>query len=165
MSSLNRDDQIFLGAGLLAFIFTFIAFAHISIGGLGSDTVSAWHGIGTVASLLLLAALVVGAVVALAPSSVPRVAIGPRVIATGLAALAFLFFIIRWITLPSGDVLGHHYGYNLYWGGYILLILNLVMIACGYRAAQAAGEAMPWENRSGAAPPPDPTAPGTPPTV
>ena len=28
LSSLGRNDQIFLGAGVLTFIFSFIAFAH-----------------------------------------------------------------------------------------------------------------------------------------
>jgi hypothetical protein len=162
-NGLGRNDKIFLGAGALAFIFTFIAFAHISIQGFGGDTVSAWHGIGTLASLLLLASVVVAAIVAMSPSTMPSLPVGPRMVAVGLAALAFIFFIIRWVTLPGGDVLGHHYGYSLYWGGYVLLVLNIIMIVVGLQSMRAAGEAMPWEGGSSRTPPaaPPPAAPPT----
>ncbi|MBV9487117.1 MAG: hypothetical protein JO246_13790 [Frankiaceae bacterium] len=155
---LGRDDQVFIGAGALGFIFTFIAFAHIKIAGFGSDTASAWHGIGSFAALLLLAATVVGAVAAMSPSSMPNLPIGVRVLALGLSVLAFVFFIIRWVTLPGGDVLGHHYGYSLYWGGYILLILNLVQIGFGFKLMRASGESLPWEGGNAAPPPPAPPA-------
>jgi hypothetical protein len=78
--------------------------------------------------------------------------------------LAFVFFIIRWLTLPSHDFGVASASFNLAWGGYVLLILNLVMIAFGYLAMREAGEAMPWENRGGgtATPPPAPPAPPAP---
>ena len=78
-----------------------------------------------------------------------------RLVAVGAAALALLFFIIRWLTLPSANfIAGLHDGYSLAWGGYVTLVLNVVMIVVGFLGLKAAGESMPWENRGGATPPP-----------
>jgi hypothetical protein len=164
-NGLSRNDQIFLGAGLLTFIFSFIDFAHIKVSGLGSlgggiggTSITAWHGIGTLAGLLILVALVVGALSLFAPSSMPQLPVSPRMIGVGLAVLALLFFIIRWLTLPSDSFGPVHAGFSLAWGGYVTLILNIVMIAGGFLGLKAAGESMPWENRGGATPPPVPPA-------
>jgi hypothetical protein len=162
LSSLGRNDQLFLGGALLTLIFSFIAFAHFSVSGfgsLGSTTISAWHGIGTLAGLLILVALVVGALVALSPSTLDQLPVSGRLVAVGAAALALLFFIIRWLTLPSDNIAGHHYGFSLYWGGYITLILNIVTVVVGFMGLKAAGESMPWENRGGTATPPQDTPP------
>jgi hypothetical protein len=154
LKGLTRNDQIFLGASFLTFIFSFIAFAHISIAGFGGDTISAWHGVGTLAGLLILVAFIVAAVVAFAPTALAQLPVTGRFIALAAAALALLFFIIRWLTLPGGSIGGHHYGYSLSWGGYITLILNIVAIVIGVIGLKAAGESLPWENRGGATPPP-----------
>jgi hypothetical protein len=160
LSGLSRNDQIFLGAGLLTFIFSFIDFAHIKVSGLGSlggsiggTSITAWHGIGTLAGLLILIALVVGAVTLFAPSSVPQMPVSPRLIGVGLATLGLLFFIIRWLTLPSESFGTFHAGFSLAWGGYVTLILNIVMIAGGFLALKSAGESMPWESSADPAPP------------
>jgi hypothetical protein len=138
LNALSRPDRVFLGAGFAAFIFSFIAFAHISFEGVG-DTISAWHGVGVLAALLLLVAVAAGAAVVFAPSSLSSLPISGRLLATGLAALALVFFIIRWLTLPSA--LG--IGYNLYWGGYVLLVLNVVTIVFGYLGMRDAGVSIP----------------------
>jgi hypothetical protein len=159
LSSLARNDQLFLGAGLLTLIFSFIDFAHGKVSGFGTvsgTNISAWHGIGTLAGLLILVALVVGALVALAPSALEQLPVSGRLVAVGAATLGLLFFIIRWLTLPSSSFGSIHAGYSLAWGGYVTLILNIVMIVVGFLALKAAGEAMPWENRGGTATsPPD----------
>jgi uncharacterized membrane protein len=149
--SMSRNDQVFLGAGFLSFIFSFIAFAHISVLGV-SNTVSAWHGIGTLAALLVLAAVVVGALNLTSPDALKALPVSGRLLATGLAALALLFFIIRWVTLPSASGFGIHVGYSLYWGGYILLILNIVTVVFGYLGMREAGESIPGIG-GGSAPP------------
>lgn len=152
LRGLARDDQMFLGVGLLTFIFTFIDFAHVKVSAFGTSAtganITAWHGIGTLAALLVLLAIVVGAVAALAPTALQALPVSGRVIATGAAVLAFVFFIIRWLTLPDYNFGGLHAGYNLYWGGYVTLVLTLVMIAIGLRAIRAAGETLPWEGRT-----------------
>jgi uncharacterized membrane protein len=164
LSALSRNDQIFLGATLFTLIFSFIDFAHLTISGIsglgdiGSTSISAWHGIGTLAGLLILVALVVGAMVVLAPGPLAQLPVSGRVIAVGAAALGFIFFIIRWLTLPSDSFGSQHVGFSLFWGGYVTLILNIVAIVFGYLALRAAGDSMPWENRGGAATPPPPPA-------
>ncbi|HWC34475.1 MAG TPA: hypothetical protein VG650_06570 [Mycobacteriales bacterium] len=150
--SFARYDQLFLGAGFLTFIFSFIAFAHIHLAGFGGDTISAWHGIGTLAALLILAAVIVGFINLTSPSTLSSLPVSGRLLATGLAALALLFFIIRWATLPSASGPGFHIGYSLYWGGYVLLVLNVVTIVEGYLGMRANGESMPGH-------PSQPTAP------
>jgi hypothetical protein len=162
LSGLARNDQIFLGAGVLTFIFSFIDFAHIKVSGItvsGSGaSISAWHGIGTLAALLILVAVVVAALVALSPATLEQLPVSGRLVAVGAATLGLLFFIIRWLTLPSANFGSFHAGYHLAWGGYVTLVLNVVMIAVGFIALREAGESMPWEKRGGATPPPPPPA-------
>jgi hypothetical protein len=163
LKGLTRNDQVFLGAGVLTFIFSFISFAHGHVDGFGSipgSTISAWHGIGTLAALLILIAVVVSALTAFSPSSLESLPVSARLVALGAAALGFVFFVIRWLTLPSKSFEGVHAGFSLAWGGYVLLILNIVMIAFGFLAFRAAGESLPWEGGSATTPPPaDPPAP------
>jgi hypothetical protein len=162
LSGLSRNDQVFLGAGALTFIFSFIDFAKLKLDGFSGagGSISAWHGIGTLAGLLILVSVVVGALNVLAASSLPDLPVSPRIVAIGAAALGFLFFIIRWLTLPSAGEGAFHAGFHLAWGGYVTLILNIVMIVVGVLALKAAGESLPWENKAGgsATPPPPPTA-------
>lgn len=138
-NSLSRNDKLFLGGAAASFIFSFIAFAHIHIDGFGGDTISAWHGIGTLAALLILAAAVVGALNNFSPDALKALPISGRLLGTGLAALALLFFIIRWLTLPSAG----GFGYSLYWGGYVLLVLNIVTVVGGFLGMKDAGESIP----------------------
>jgi hypothetical protein len=151
--SLSRDDQIFLGAGLLAFIFSFIEFAHISFDGIG-NTISAWHGVGVLAGLLLLLAVAAGAAVVFAPASLAALPIPGRLLATGLAALALVFFVVRWLTLPSANGFGIHVGYSLYWGGYVLLVLTIATVVSGFLGMKANGVALPGQSSPGEPPAP-----------
>jgi hypothetical protein len=150
-NSLSRNDKVFLGAGAASFIFSFIAFAHIHINGFGGDTISAWHGIGTLAGILILAAVIVGAMHAFSPDALKALPISARLLGTALAALALVFFVIRWLTLPSADGFGVHVGYSLYWGGYVLLVLNVVTVVFGFFGMQEAGESIPGIGGSSAA--------------
>ena len=147
----SRNDQVFLGAGFLAFIFSFIAFAHISFDGIG-NTISAWHGIGVLAGLLLVVGLVAGAAAVFAPASVSGLPVPARLLATGLAALALLFFVIRWLTLPNAHGFGINVGYSLYWGGYVLLVLNIATVAAGFLGMKDAGVSLPGQAAAGGPP-------------
>lgn len=160
-TSISRNDQLFLGLGLLTFIFSFIDFAHVHVSGapgfsgsVPGTSITAWHGIGTFAALLILVALVVGAVALFSPSTMQALPVSPRMAAVGLAALGFVFFLIRWVSLPSYDFLGVKAGFDLAWGGYVTLILNLAMIAFGYLGMKSVGESMPWQSST---PPAAPT--------
>jgi hypothetical protein len=158
IGSLSRNDQVFLVATFVALICTFLPFARFKIAGLGSDDISAWHGVGALAGLLLLLAVVVAAVGAFAASSVPNLPISPRLVAVAMVALAFLFLLLRWVTLPSSDVLGRHFGYSLFWGGYLTLIVTLVAVAFGVLAVRDSGESMPWAQGASTGQPPAPPA-------
>jgi hypothetical protein len=158
MRSLSRNDQVFLVATFVAFIGTFLPFARFKIAGIGSDDISAWHGVGALAALLLLLAVVAAALGAFASTSLPDLPVSPRLIAVALAGLAFLFLLLRWVTLPSSDVLGHHFGYSLFWGGYFTLIVTLVAVVFGVLGVRDSGEAMPWAHGASAGQPPAPPA-------
>jgi hypothetical protein len=166
LSSIGRNDQIFLGAGLLTFIFSFIDFAkvHVKVSGVPgfSDSavggsISAWHGIGTLAGLLVLVAIVVAAVGVFAPQALQSFPVSWRVAAGGLVALALIFFLIRWVSLPSYNSFGVKAGFHLAWGGYVTLILNIVAIVYAYLGIRGAGEALPWGSNAGI-PPAEPAA-------
>lgn len=171
---LTRNDQIFLGTGVLTFIFSFIDFAKVHVTGSALNgfsgsavggSISAWHGVGTLAALLILVAVVVAAVAVFAPSALASWPASARLIAVGAAALGLLFFLIRWLTLPSESFAGLHAGYKLAWGGYVTLILNIVMLVVGFLAFRAAGEALPWENRGTSAAAGSTAAPSAPPAA
>jgi hypothetical protein len=104
--------------------------------------------------LLVLVALVVEGLALFSPSALEQLPVSGRFIALAAAVLAFLFFIIRWLTLPSG---GPGVSVGLSWGGYVDLILNLAMIAGGWLGLQAVGESLPWQGGS-ATPPAAPPA-------
>jgi hypothetical protein len=159
IKNLSTNDKVFLGSGILVFIASFFPYYGASydgpdIAGIGSTSTSttAWHSYATLALLLLLASLILGAVVILSRSTLPEIAISWNVIVLGLAALGALLLIIRSFTLDSGDVAGFSYG--LRWGAYILMILAVVQAVFAFLRTKDAGDAMPWDNRGSAAPPP-----------
>jgi hypothetical protein len=164
LSSIRREDLIFLIAGALAFIFSFIDFAHITVSGVGAisgSSITAWHGAsGVLAGLLLLFSVALGAVTVLAPGKLELPWPG-RVIAEGFAALALLFFLIRWITLPSISAFGVTYSYVLAWGGYVTLVLVVIELVFGYLAIRAAGDSFSLQP----SPPTTTVPPAGPPTA
>jgi hypothetical protein len=72
-------------------------------------------------------------------------------------ALAVLFFVIHWLTLPH--YLSVHL--HLHWGGYLTLIVAIATTVIGALQMKDAGESMPWEKGGGMNPsgPPAPPAP------
>ena len=154
IKNLPRNTQILLGAAVLAFIFTRLPFDGVHVGGVGADR-NAWHGFtGVVGCLLVVAALIVLLVQTFALQNLPSVSMSWNVIVLGLSALATLFFILRWIVLPSEKVFGTTISDELQWAGYILIILCAVMTVFAYLRTKEAGDAMPWDNRGSATPPP-----------
>jgi hypothetical protein len=59
-----------------------------------------------------------------------------------------LFFLIRWVTLPSYTFLSIHAGFSLAWGGYVTLVLTIVMIVAAYLGIREAGEPLPWQHEA-----------------
>jgi hypothetical protein len=158
LKSLPRNDQVFLASGILLFILSlFLPYYGVTVDGAagfggGSDSTSAWHSWGTLALLILLAALIIGAIVIFSRGTLPEIGVSWNLIVLGLSALGALLFIIRSFTYESGDIGPVSYG--LRWGAYVLMILAVVQAVFSYLRTRDAGEAMPWDNRGTAAPPP-----------
>jgi len=149
LSALPRNEQLFLGGTLLSLICTFLPFDGISVLG-SSASENAWHGIGILASLLVLAVFLVALAGTFAKSSIPELPVSLNLIGAGGMALAVLFFLIRWLTL--GNVLGVKI--HLHWGGYVTLIVTIATTVVAVMRMREAGEAMPWENSGSSTPPP-----------
>ncbi|HEX3899596.1 MAG TPA: hypothetical protein VHW74_10520 [Mycobacteriales bacterium] len=143
--ALSRNDQVFLGAGVVALIFSFIDFAHVTASGVSGSgpSESAWHGVGILAALLLLLGVLVAAANVFAPDALSALPVPARLASTGLTVLALLFFVIRWLTLPSDNFFGTHVGFTLAWGGYVLLVLTVVTAAFGFLGMKENGVAIP----------------------
>lgn len=131
-STVNPLDWGILGAGLLAFIFSFISYYTIDIGP-ASDSTSAWHGFfGWFAALLAI----VGAAAVGLELFMPQVklAIGMRLAGLGAFALATLCVIIALFTnaydTDGAEALGfkvdsgHGFGY---WASLIVIIAGTVL--------------------------------------
>lgn len=169
--ALNRNDQIVLATGVLAFIFSFFPYWGAKASGEGlsaSSSVTAWHSYSTVALLLILIGTAATAMVLFSRSTLPTMPVGPRWIAAGLCSLGALLYIIRLFTLPSdsADFGPGKLSYGVRWGGYLLLIIVVVNAVFAVLNALSSSEAKPWEQLgSGGNVPPaaPPTAP--PPTV
>jgi hypothetical protein len=170
LKSLPPFDLGILIAGVLIFIVSFFPYWGISssgssVGGLkipgASASVTAWHSYSVLALLLLLLATGVAAVAIFAAGSAPQLPIGLRWITAGLSALGGLLYVIRLFTLPHHG--GSEFGVNIHegvkWGGYLLLLIVLVHVACSVISALSSDEQVPWQ-RGGAstAPPAAPPA-------
>jgi hypothetical protein len=155
LKSLDRNDQGVLGAGVLAFIASFFPYYGATYLGHSAST-SAWHGWNVFALLLILLATLVAAAQIFAPESVPQTPVSLNFIVAALSALGTLILIIRSFTLDSGNLGGFSYG--LKWGAYVLMILCVIQVVFAVMRLRASGEAMPWENRGAASPPPAPPA-------
>jgi hypothetical protein len=55
---------------------------------------------------------------------------------------------VRWLTLPH-NILGSNFSYGLYWGGYVLLVLNIVTVVGGFLGMKANGVSLPGRGASG----------------
>jgi hypothetical protein len=164
IKNLSTNDKVFLGSGILLFILSlFLPYYGYSYDGPdipgvgsvgGSDSTSAWHSWGTFALILMLLALVIGAIIIFSRSTLPEIPVSWNIVVLALSAIGALIFIIRSFTYESGDAGGFSYG--LKWGAYVLMVLALVQAVFSYLRTKDAGDAMPWDNRGSAAAPPPP---------
>jgi Family of unknown function (DUF5336) len=165
LKSLPPFDLGILIAGVLIFIVSFFPYWGVSssgtsVGGLkipgASASVTAWHSYSVLALLLLLLATGVAAVAIFAPASAPQLPVGLRWITAGLSALGGLLYVIRLFTLPHHG--GSEFGVNIHegvkWGGYLLLLIVLVHVACSVISALSSDEQVPWQRGAASAAPP-----------
>jgi hypothetical protein len=165
LRSLPPFDLGILIAGVLIFIVSFFPYYGASTSGASiagtnigaqSESVTAWHSYSVLALLLLLLATGVAAVAIFAASSAPQLPIGLRWITAGLSALGGLLYVIRLFTLShhSESIAGFKVSEGVRWGGYLLLLIVLVHVACSVISALSSDEQVPWQQRSSS-----PTAP------
>jgi hypothetical protein len=162
LRSLPRNEQLFLGAGVLVFIASFLPWYGVSynlsfagVKSSGSASINAWHSYATLGLLLILAATVVAAVMVFAADSLPEMPVSWNVVVMGLSVVGALLVVIRSLNLPSASGPGSSVG--LRWGGWVLLIACVAHAVLAVLRMRAAGESMPWVHHGGAAPHP-PTA-------
>ncbi|MDQ4094503.1 MAG: hypothetical protein M3143_14270, partial [Actinomycetota bacterium] len=102
LTKVTTLDWVVVGAGLLAYISSFLPWYRTDLSVLGierSATANAWNaGIGAWLPVLLL----VGAgVVVLASATGVRLPTSKPLITLGLSALAVIAILLRWMTYPS----------------------------------------------------------------
>ncbi|HZA15949.1 MAG TPA: hypothetical protein VE645_03475 [Pseudonocardiaceae bacterium] len=95
-------DWVVVGAGLLAYIASFLPWYRADVSILGierSATANAWNaGIGAWLPVLLLA---VAGVVVLVSATAVRLPTSKSLITLGLSALAVIAILLRWMTFPD----------------------------------------------------------------
>jgi hypothetical protein len=171
LKSLNRNDQVVLGCGVLGLIFSFFGFVGKSFGPI-TYTESAWNGLGLLAMLLLLVGTVVAGARVFAAASLPKMAIGVNVLTLGLVGLGTLLLLIHGFTAGRDGV---HLGLRVM--GVLTLLLFIAETGAAFLLFRESGEAVPdfkaMGNRSSApvappaygnTPPPPVTYPATPAT-
>ena len=139
-SFLADHDRLHLavvGAGVLAFIFSFLPFYGVSFsfaGAHASSSVTAWHGFAIIGMLCLLAATAIAAVEVFQPSMLPAdLPVKPFLVVAGLAGLGTLLLILRAATWPSPSGLGYSVGIR--WGAYLLFIAGAAQAVAAALAA------------------------------
>ena len=102
LTKVTTLDWVVVGAGLLAYISSFLPWYRADVSILGierSATANAWNaGIGAWLPVLLLA---VAGVVVLASATGVRLPTSKSLITLGLSALAVIAILLRWMTFPD----------------------------------------------------------------
>jgi len=154
LKSLDRNDQVVLGAGVLAFIASFFPYYGASGSFLGqhaSSSTNAWHGWNVFALLLIVVATLIAAAMVFAAESLPDSPVSLNFVVAALTAVGAVILIIRSFTLDHGSVGSFDYG--LRWGAYVLMIVSVIQAVFAVMRLRASGDPMPWANRGAAAPP------------
>jgi hypothetical protein len=166
VQDINRNDLGVMGAGVLAFIASFLpyygySFKGLTVGGQhfggSSASVTAWHSYAILGLFLIFAAAIVIAVKTFA--TMPTMPLGIHVLAAGLAALGTLLVILRAFTAPSASGPGGSVGVK--WGAYVLFVAGIVEVVFALLGMRESGEKMAWQSGAPAEPPPSapPSAP------
>ncbi len=167
LKQINRNDQGILGAGIAAFIFSFLPWYQASYnGGVAgifhesySRNYSAWQGFGILGVLLLLAAVAITAIRVFSIAQLPKAPLGWNVIVAGAAGLGTLFVLFEWLIFdPLNGVHGKGISEGLAWAGYIFLILAIAETVFAFLNFKASGEKVAWDSSAM----PRPAATGTP---
>jgi hypothetical protein len=145
LKNLNRNDQVVLGAGVLALIvslfFPIWGYSY-HLSGIGaSASINAWHGWAGFGMFLVLVATLIAAARVFAASSLPTIPVGLNLLTLALSGLGTIIVIIRELTYPHASIGGGSYGVK--WGGYLLFILLIAQAVAAFLLFRTSGEAMP----------------------
>jgi hypothetical protein len=142
----TKAEWIGLGAGLLAFIASFLPWYSISgtgILGTISYSLNAWNlGFAAWFPVLLLVA---GAGLLLAQqvgANVPVIRPGWPLVLLGIAALSLIIILIRWLTLPGGSdgIAQTGISYGAGFGLYVGLVAAILFGLSQYLVFRASGQ-------------------------
>jgi hypothetical protein len=123
-AGLSKGTKVLLGAGLLLFIDSFLAWQQISVG-VGNFKVTAsanmWHGIGFLAGLLVIALLIWEGLQIAGITGQLQLPVSAALVSVGLAALTALITIIKVLVVSYR-----------HWPAWIGLILAIAIAAGGW---------------------------------
>jgi hypothetical protein len=151
LKQIDRNDQGIVGAGIVAFIASFLPYWGWSGGNLSAST-NAWTGYATLGLLLIFAAVGITALRVFAAVKLPPLPVGPNLLVVALAALGALLVIIRGFTYPHGSLLGASVG--VLWGGYILMLAGIAVTVFAALNFRASGEKLAWDQKAPSRPTP-----------
>jgi hypothetical protein len=165
LKQINRNDQLIIGGGIVAFIASFLPYVGVSYSGFGvhyDAHINAWHGFALLGLLFIFAAAAITALRVFANTAMPTLPLGINVVIAGLAALGTILVILRALTYDHTSI---------EWGGYVLFIAAIVETVGAVMNFKASGEKLAWDQtampaRSTTGAPAAPTypAPGAAPT-
>ena len=161
--AVNPLDWGILGAGVLAFLLSFVVFysarTSVSFGGIkqsSSSSASAWHEIfgggffGWIAMVLALAGAVVLALTLFMPQMKLPFPIAARLLVLGLFALAASCELLAIFIHPdfaSGSTAGFSYSVGHGFGFWLSLIVILAGAVLSFMRLQQTGGTLPWEKK------------------
>ncbi len=146
--NVGNNDLVIMGAGVLMFIDSFLPWYGTKFLGFRDVTVSGWSaGFGAWFSILLVIAVAgVVATRVFAGRAMPAVGNGSvswTFITAAVSLLATLIILIRWLTFNT-----YHGLAGAKFGLFVGLVIAAVQTVFGYLSLNAAGEKLPWQNRS-----------------
>src|SRR5581483_6591055 len=110
LRSMPRNDQAFLGLGVLVLIASFLPWYgysfSVSVLGRGissSGSTTAWHGLAAFGIILMLIATGIVAVQLMTDTTMPQMQVSWNVVVIALDALGALFIVIKSFDLPSAS--------------------------------------------------------------
>lgn len=150
VNSMRKTDLGALIAGALAFVLSLIPLVRsidfgFDIPGYGdSDSFNAWHGYGSLAILLLMAATALMAVRVFAPAAVSSVPVSLALVAAGIAALGTLLVVLYVLTYDGGAPSGLFDGSGIEFKpgivGFLLILAALALTALCALSFKESGE-------------------------
>jgi hypothetical protein len=146
--NVGTNDLVVMGAGVLMFVDSFLPWYGTKFLGVHDVTVSGWSaGFGSWFSIILVLAVAgVTAARVFGGRTMPTVANGQftwTFITAAVSALAALIVLIRWLTFNT-----YHGLAGAKFGLFVGLVIAAVQAVFGYLSLNAAGEKLPWQNRS-----------------